>query len=87
MENSKRNKFCQSCGMPMKKDLLQGGSNLDGSLNLIFCSHCYKNGVFTFNGSLEEMRKHCKEKIIQQGFPKWLAWFFTLGMKRLSRWK
>lgn len=87
MKIVKVNKFCQSCGMPMKKDLLHGGTNSDGSQSLIFCSHCYKMGEFTFNGSVEEMRQRCKEKIVEQGFPKWLAWFFTLGMKRLERWK
>jgi hypothetical protein len=25
------NKFCQSCGMPMKKDTKTGGTNADGS--------------------------------------------------------
>ena len=26
-----QNKFCQSCGMPMKKDPKNGGTNVDGT--------------------------------------------------------
>jgi hypothetical protein len=39
--------FCQSCGMPLSKDPLGGGTNADGSRNTEYCSHCYKSGCFT----------------------------------------
>ena len=38
---------CQSCGMPLSKDPLGGGTNADGSLSSEYCSHCYRKGVFT----------------------------------------
>jgi hypothetical protein len=82
-----QNKFCQSCGMPMAKDPQHGGTNPDGTQNELFCSFCYQNGSFSFNGTVEEMQKFCKEKMIEQGSPKWMAWLFTRGMKRLERWK
>lgn len=82
-----QNKFCQSCGMPMKKDPLQGGTNSDGSQNEKYCSYFYQEGSFTFNGTVDEMQEFCKVKMIEQGFPKWKAWMFTFGMNRLERWK
>ncbi|MEM1135399.1 MAG: zinc ribbon domain-containing protein [Bacteroidota bacterium] len=83
----KASKFCQSCGMPMKKDPKSGGTNADGSKNLKYCSYCYENGVFTFNGTVEEFQDFCKQKMLKSGSPKFLAWLFTRGMRRLERWK
>ena len=37
-------KFCQSCGMPMKKDPEGGGTNADGSKSPDYCSYCFRNG-------------------------------------------
>ena len=81
------NKFCQCCGMPMKKDTKHGGTNSDGTISEQYCSYCYQNGEFTFNGTVEEMQEFCKSKMIEQGTPKFVAWVFTRGMKRLDRWK
>jgi hypothetical protein len=82
-----QNKFCQSCGMPMKMDPQQGGTNLDGTQNSSYCSYCYQKGAFTFTGTAEEMQEFCRVKMIEQGFSKWKAWLFTRGIKRLERWK
>ena len=49
---SKKNKFCQSCGMPMSKDPQGGGTNADGSKNENYCSYCYQNGEFTFDSTV-----------------------------------
>ena len=83
----KENKFCQSCGMPMTKDPQGGGTNADGSKNLKYCSYCYQNGEFSFNGTVEEFQEHCRKIMVEGGQPKFLAWLFTRGMKRLERWK
>ncbi len=82
-----KNKFCQCCGMPMKKDTKHGGTNSEGTISEQYCSYCYQNGEFTFNGTIEEMQEFCKGKMIEQGTPKFIAWLFTRGMKRLDRWK
>ncbi|MBO6082186.1 MAG: zinc ribbon domain-containing protein, partial [Bacteroidales bacterium] len=37
-------KFCQSCGMPLTKDVF--GTNADGSKNEDYCMYCYKDGKF-----------------------------------------
>ena len=71
----------------MKKDTKHGGTNSDGTISEQYCSYCYQNGEFTFNGTVEEMQEFCKSKMIEQGTPKFVAWVFTRGMKRLDRWK
>lgn len=84
----KTNKMCQSCGMPMKKDPLGGGTNADGSKNLEYCSYCYSNGAFFYTGtSVLEFQDFCKEKMIEAGHSRIVSWLFTRGMKRLKRWK
>ncbi|WP_299124303.1 zinc ribbon domain-containing protein [uncultured Winogradskyella sp.] len=84
---TKTNKFCQSCGMPIKKDPKLGGTNSDGSKNDLYCSYCYQNGEFTFKGTVKEMQDFCKGKMVEQGSSKFLAWLFTRGIPRLERWK
>ena len=83
----KPTKICQSCGMPMSKDTENGGANADGSTNLKYCSYCFQNGEFTFNGSVQEFQEFCRQKMIESGHNKFTAWLFTRGMKRLERWK
>ena len=48
--------FCQSCGMPLNRDQLGGGTNADGSRTTEYCSHCFQDGRFTEpNISVDEM--------------------------------
>lgn len=46
--------FCQSCGMPLinPSDI---GTNEDSSPNNDFCNHCFLNGHFTRDCTMEEM--------------------------------
>lgn len=81
-------KNCQSCGMPLKKDVKGGGTNLDGSINKMYCSHCYENGKFTITDiGVEEMKERVKAKLKGIGFPGFLAGFFTKNIPKLERWK
>ncbi len=59
---SKSNTMCQSCGMPLKKDPENGGTNTDGSVNTNYCSHCYQNGLFTFEGNVSDFQEFCHQK-------------------------
>ena len=52
-------KFCQSCGMPMSKEMM--GTNADGSLNEDYCIYCYKDGEFTQECSMDEMIEFCAQ--------------------------
>ncbi len=81
-------KFCQSCGMPMKKDPKGGGTEADGSKSDAYCSLCYEDGEF-FNPEFtaREMQDFCIEQIKKQGMSRPLAWLFTRGIPRLERWQ
>lgn len=83
----KTNKMCQSCGMPLSKDPNGGGTNADGSKNQTYCSYCYQKGEFTYKGNLKDFQEFCRQKMIEGGHSRLLAWLFTRGMKRLGRWK
>lgn len=81
-------KFCQSCGMPIKKDPENGGTNADQTKNLKYCSYCFQNGEFTYKGTdVYAFQDFCKKKMIESGNSKFLSWIFTRGMSRLERWK
>jgi len=82
-------KFCQSCGMPLKKDEKGGGTNADGSKSVKFCSYCYQDGEF-FNPEITtatEMQAFVKVKMKEMGIPGFLTGFFTYGIPKLERWK
>lgn len=82
------NKFCQSCGMPMKKDPKNGGTNADGSQNSDYCSYCYKEGVFQDDcNTAKEMQKFCIGLLTQEKMPKLFAWLLTRGIPKLKRWQ
>ena len=81
-------KYCQSCGMPLKKDEKGGGTNADGSKNTMYCSRCYEKGKFTMPDiSMSQMQELVKGKLKEMGFPGFLAGFFTKGIPKLERWK
>jgi len=79
---------CQSCGMPLSKDPLGGGSNADGSLSNEYCSHCYRKGVFTQPDiTMEEMMKLVEGKLRSMHFPGFLARRFSREVPTLRRWR
>ena len=81
-------KFCQSCGMPMKQDPKNGGTNADGSKSYDFCSYCYEGGAFLGEFKTpQEMQKFCINKMGEQKIPKFIAWLLTRGIPHLKRWK
>lgn len=81
-------KNCQSCGMPMSRDEKGGGTNADGSKNLMYCSHCFVAGAFTLPGiSAGEMQARVKKKLREAGLPGVAAWFLSRKVPKLARWK
>lgn len=79
---------CQSCGMPLKADSKGGGSNADGSLSREYCSYCYERGQFhNPDMTIDEMRTLIIEKLMEKGYPRFIARFFTFGLERLKRWR
>lgn len=81
-------KNCQSCGMPLSRDEQGGGTERDGSTSTMYCSHCYVDGQFTLPDiTVTEMKERVKAKIVEFGFPKFVAGFFVRKMHKLERWK
>jgi hypothetical protein len=81
-------KFCQSCGMPMKKDPAGGGTNADGTKSEMYCSFCFQNGKFTSPeiDTPEKMQVLCIGKLKEMHFPGFIAWFLTRSIPKLERW-
>ena len=74
--------------MPLKKDPKGGGTNADGSISPMFCSHCFENGKFLQPDiTAKQMQDFVKGKLKEMGFPGFLAGFFTKGIPKLERWK
>ncbi|MES2930723.1 MAG: zinc ribbon domain-containing protein [Patescibacteria group bacterium] len=79
---------CQSCGMPLWKDLDYGGTNKDGTKSKKYCSHCYANGAFTDPDlTLDQMIIKVKDRLRVMFIPKFLARYFTMGISKLDRWR
>lgn len=84
----KKNKYCQSCGMPLKKDPNKGGTEADGSKNTKYCGYCYVNGAFTEpNLTAEEMQDLVKRKLKKTIFPGFMVGWLTKGIPKPERWK
>lgn len=84
----KKYKNCQSCGMPLARDEIGGGTEKNGMKSMMYCSHCYVEGQFTLpNITSEEMKGRVKEKLGEFGVPKFLHRLFTRNIHKLERWK
>ena len=71
----------------MKKDPQGGGTNVDGTKSGKYCSYCYLNGGFTGpDWTVEKMQEFCKGKLIEMGWPGWIAGWFTKSIPKLERW-
>jgi len=80
--------FCQSCGMPLSKDALGGGTNADGCTNTEYCSHCYRSGRFTEpNITAAEMMTKVEGKLREMHLPGFLARRFARNVPTLRRWQ
>ncbi len=81
--------FCQSCELPLTKDNGGGGTNADGATSTRYCSKCYQAGAFTHPEitTAAQMRSFVQERMKERGFPAPLAWFLSLNVPHLGRWK
>ena len=80
-------KNCQSCGMPLSRDEQHGGTEKNGDKSKKYCSHCYEGGAFTMpDMTVDQMKDRVKQKIVEFGFPKFLAGLFTKNIHKLERW-
>lgn len=80
--------FCQSCGMPLSRDPLKGGTERDGSRSAEYCSHCYRSGRFTEPEiTLDQMMAKVEGMLRERHFPGFLARHFSKGIPSLRRWR
>ncbi len=78
---------CQSCGMPLNKDEKNSGTEADGTLSEMYCSHCYENGEFTLPDiTVIEMKELVTKKIVEMKIPRFVAKFLTRNTHKLKRW-
>jgi hypothetical protein len=79
---------CQSCGMPLEKDTLGGGTEKDGTKSKLYCSHCYLEGNFILPDiTAEEMKERVKQKMTKMGIPALMAGILTQSIDKLERWR
>lgn len=55
---------CQSCGMPLS-DPSEVGTESDGSPSRDFCIHCYRNGKYRYDGSMDEIIEGCAPYLVR----------------------
>ncbi len=80
--------FCQSCGMPLSKDPVGGGTMPDGTTSSEYCSHCFRQGRFTApDMTAEEMVTLVQGKLKEMHIPGFLARRMTRNIPELRRWK
>lgn len=56
--------FCQSCGMPLSKEVL--GTNEDDTKNEMYYSYCFEKGKFKDHMKVEEMAALCAKFIKEE---------------------
>ena len=56
--------MCQSCGMPLT-DPAEIGTEADGSPSPDFCKHCYSQGHYTYDATMDELIEACAPFLVQ----------------------
>jgi hypothetical protein len=81
-------KNCQSCGVPLSRDVPGGGTNADRSKSGTYCSHCYQSGQFVMPDiTATQMQARVKAKLVTVGTPRILAALLVRRIPRLKRWR
>ena len=80
-------KMCQSCGIPLKKDRSNSGTEKDGNKSKEYCFYCYVEGDFTQpDWSLRQMQDFVNEKLRDLRIPFFLRPMMSNGIPKLRRW-
>ena len=66
--------------MPLDQDPGQSGSDK-------YCSYCYKDGKFTYEGDLKGFQQKCYEGMRAHGMSHLKAKFFTWMVRFAPRWR
>jgi len=62
------------------------GTEANGAYSEEFCKHCYQNGAYTEDLTVEEMIESATKRAIEAGAPKILAPLIRKGVPKLKRW-
>lgn len=82
-----KRQHCQSCDMPMHKDINGGGTEKDGSKSSKYCSLCYGEGNFYYQGTdVKDFQKMVVDIMVKDGWWRPVAWAFTRRIPKLERW-
>lgn len=82
-----KQKYCQSCGMPMSEELY--GTEADNKKNKEYCIYCYENGGFKQPDlTMEQMIEACVPFMAQKGMKESEARSLMQScLPNLKRWK
>lgn len=85
---AKKNKICQSCGMPLKYDKTGPALENDGTPSKKYCSKCYKDGEFIFKDcKVEDIQKKNGDVMRKMHYPNFLIKHFNKRIPKLERWQ
>ncbi len=81
-------KFCQSCGMPIKDSEMLGNEK-DGTKNQDYCIYCYDNGQFTQEDiNMEQMIENCLPFMKEHGMKEdYARSLLNENLPTLKRWQ
>ena len=70
----------------MSKDEKGGGTNADGTKCAEYCSHCYSNGTWMMDMSLDDMQRRVGGLLKQRGAPSSVLDQAVSSIPKLKRW-
>jgi hypothetical protein len=81
--------ICQSCGMPLDKDPNKGGTNIDKSKSVKYCSFCFQDGHFKDEGiTLQQKISKNVQIAVNMGIPENQAIEMAESiLPKLERWQ
>lgn len=86
--NIKTNYKCESCLMPLGKNLEDAGTEVDGTKNSRYCKYCYKDGKLCYEGNdLKEFQRVSYESMRAHGVNLVMAKIYTWLIRFAPRWK
>jgi hypothetical protein len=79
--------ICQSCTFPLNNDK-ERGTNADNSINQDYCIHCFANGEWTQECTMQQMLEICVPHLTHYGMSKEQATEHLNNLlPTLKRWK
>ena len=73
--------------MPMRMDPKGGGTNADGTKSSKYCSHCYRQGTWMVDMTVDQMQERVGGLLKRTGAPDNVVRDAMDVIPSLSRWK